>query len=103
MKEKKEQEFERIIELESRRLAREENRELIINTQKEIEKKNNLLANNIQKKLQKNNIKSFDIVGAIGSGKTAILERLSQKLALKYKILVICGDITTRIDANRIQ
>lgn len=53
--------------------------------------------------LKDHQIKSFDIVGAIGAGKTAILERIVEKLALQFKILVICGDITTRVDANRIE
>ncbi|MEJ2252484.1 MAG: hydrogenase nickel incorporation protein HypB, partial [Candidatus Lokiarchaeota archaeon] len=51
----------------------------------------------------KNNIKSFDIVGAIGAGKTALLEKICEKLHAKYRILVICGDITTRVDADRIE
>jgi hydrogenase nickel incorporation protein HypB len=48
-------------------------------------------------------IKSVDIVGAIGAGKTAIIEKIVELLSKKYKILVICGDITTRVDADRIQ
>ncbi|MBY8981942.1 MAG: hydrogenase nickel incorporation protein HypB [Candidatus Lokiarchaeota archaeon] len=98
----KDKEFERVVELESRRLAREENRQTIINTHKEIAKNNELIASSINKRLHEHNIKSFDIVGAIGAGKTAILERITKKLASKYKILVICGDITTRVDADRI-
>ena len=31
------------------------------------------------------------------------MEKIAEKLAQKYKILVICGDITTRVDANRIE
>ena len=48
-------------------------------------------------------IKSFDIVGAIGAGKTALLEIISERLSKKHKILVINGDVATRIDADRIE
>jgi hydrogenase nickel incorporation protein HypB len=74
-----------------------------------IELNDDLLANNeslAQKNhelLQKLGIKTFDIVGAIGAGKTLILEKIVEKLAKKHKILVINGDVTLRIDADRIQ
>ena len=89
----------RIKELESINLARDEIRDVVVETKKGIEKENEKLANKIHENLLKNKIKSFDIVGAIGAGKTLILEKISSK----YKILVICGDITTRIDAKRIE
>ncbi|MFX0021302.1 MAG: hydrogenase nickel incorporation protein HypB [Candidatus Hermodarchaeota archaeon] len=103
MSEKKKHEVQRIKELESINLAREEIRDLVIETKKEVEKDNDLLADQINSKLINNGIKSIDIVGAIGAGKTAILEKLTEKLSKKYKILVICGDITTRVDADRIE
>jgi len=76
---------------------------MVVQTKKQVQQDNELLAQKIHQNLIDNNIKSFDIVGAIGSGKTAILEKIAEKLAQKYKILVICGDITTRVDANRIE
>ncbi|MFW9973570.1 MAG: hydrogenase nickel incorporation protein HypB [Candidatus Odinarchaeota archaeon] len=97
------QEVQRIKELESINLSREEIRDLVIETKKEVEKDNDLLAEQINKELSSYGIKSIDIVGAIGAGKTAILEKIAEKLSKKYKILVICGDITTRVDANRIE
>jgi hydrogenase nickel incorporation protein HypB len=103
MPEKEKQEVQRIKELESINLAREEIRDLVIDTKKEVEKDNDLLADQINRKLNNKGIKSIDIVGAIGAGKTALLEKLTEKLSKKYKILVICGDITTRIDADRIE
>jgi hydrogenase nickel incorporation protein HypB len=74
-----------------------------------IELNEDLLQNNLRLAeannsiFKQNHIKSFDVVGAIGAGKTAILEILSEKLAQKYKILVINGDVATRIDADRIE
>jgi len=103
MTDKREQEVPRIKELESINLAREEIRDFVIETKKEVEKDNDLLAEQINNKLNKIGIKSIDIVGAIGAGKTALLEKMAEKLSKKYRILVICGDITTRVDADRIE
>jgi len=100
---KEEKDFDRVMELESRKLANEINREEIVRTQKLVGKNNDMIALNINEELTQHNIKSFDIVGAIGSGKTAILEKLAEKLGSTNKILVICGDVTTRLDADRIQ
>ena len=103
MTDKREQEVPRIKELESINLAREEIRDFVIETKKEVEKDNDLLAEQINNKLNKIGIKSIDIVGAIGAGKTALLEKMAENLSKKYRILVICGDITTRVDADRIE
>ncbi|MFW9877294.1 MAG: hydrogenase nickel incorporation protein HypB [Candidatus Thorarchaeota archaeon] len=103
MSEKREREVHRIKELESINLAREEIRDLVIETKKEVERDNDLLAEQVNDELNRREIKSIDIVGAIGAGKTAILEKIVEKLSKKYSILVICGDITTRVDADRIE
>ncbi len=103
MSKKNERDIQRIQELESINLATDDNRDLVIETKKAVEKDNDLLAEKINLELVKNNIKSVDIVGAIGAGKTAILEKISEVLSKKYRILVICGDITTRVDADRIE
>jgi hydrogenase nickel incorporation protein HypB len=103
MPEREEKAFTRIKELESTNLARDEIRNSVIQTKKEVERDNEQLAEEINKQFRNQKIKSFDIVGAIGAGKTAILEKITEKLASNYRILVICGDITTRVDANRIE
>ncbi len=103
MSDKNEQEIYRIKELESMNLSTENNRELVIKTGKAVSRENDILAEKINKNLVKNNVKSFDIVGAIGAGKTAILERIIEKISNDYRILVINGDIVTRIDADRIE
>ncbi len=103
MSEKRKQEIQRIKELESINLARDDIRDLVIETKKEVEKDNDSLAEQINVELNKKDIKSIDIVGAIGSGKTALLEKIAEKLSKKYRILVICGDVTTRVDADRIE
>ncbi|MFX1303467.1 MAG: hydrogenase nickel incorporation protein HypB [Promethearchaeota archaeon] len=103
MTDKREQEIPRIKELESINLAREEIRDFVIETKKEVEKDNDLLAEQINNRFKNIGIKSIDIVGAIGAGKTALLEKMAEKLSEKYRILVICGDVTTRVDADRIE
>ena len=103
MSDKEEKTISRIKEIESLNLARDEIRDEVIETKKAVEKDNDLLANIIHQKFKDSNIKSYDIVGAIGAGKTALLEKILEKLSSKYRVLVICGDITTRVDADRIK
>jgi hydrogenase nickel incorporation protein HypB len=81
-----EEEISRIVEL---------NEDLIQNNDKLAAQNNQIL--------KENGIKSFDVVGAIGAGKTAILELLCEKLSKDKRILVINGDVATRVDANRIE
>ncbi|MFW9898338.1 MAG: hydrogenase nickel incorporation protein HypB [Candidatus Thorarchaeota archaeon] len=75
----------------------------IIELNEDLIENNERLATENNRFLKKYKIKSFDIVGAIGAGKTAILEILSEKLSKDYKILVLNGDVATRIDADRIE
>ena len=81
-----EKEISRIVEL---------NEDLIENNDKLAMRNNEIL--------KANNIKSFDIVGAIGAGKTAILEIMCEKLSKNKRILVVNGDVATRVDADRIE
>ena len=103
MSDKEDKTISRIKEIESINLARDDIRDEVIETKKAVERDNDLLANKVHQSFIDNNIKSFDIVGAIGAGKTALLEKITEKLSSKYRILVICGDITTRLDADRIE
>ena len=75
----------------------------IIELNEDLIENNERLAEQNNKIFKTNNIKSFDVVGAIGAGKTAILEVLSKRLSKDHKILVINGDVATRIDADRIE
>ncbi|MHA1230037.1 MAG: hydrogenase nickel incorporation protein HypB [Candidatus Helarchaeota archaeon] len=52
---------------------------------------------------RKRNIRVFEILGNIGSGKTSLIECMVSKLKDKYKILVVNGDLATSIDADRIK
>ena len=103
MSEKKKRDIQRIKELESINLATDDIRDAVVQTKMKVEKDNEHLARQNNEELKEHNIKSIDIVGAIGSGKTAIIEKIVEIISEKYRILVICGDITTRVDADRIQ
>ena len=81
-----EKETSRVIEL---------NEDLIANNDK--------LAEQNRKILKEFKIKSVDFVGAIGAGKTAIIESIVKEISREYEILVVNGDVTTRIDADRIE
>ncbi len=69
---------------------------------KDILKANQLLAEENKASLHKNGTQAVDIMGAIGSGKTSLIEKLVQRLKGKYRIAVFKGDLTTTIDAELI-
>jgi hydrogenase nickel incorporation protein HypB len=51
----------------------------------------------------KQGIRTINILGSVGSGKTSLVEAIAEKLAHRRdEILVIAGDVTTTIDADRI-
>ncbi|MFX1604202.1 MAG: hydrogenase nickel incorporation protein HypB [Promethearchaeota archaeon] len=50
----------------------------------------------------KSGIQAFDIMGSVGTGKTQLIESLCENLKGKYRILMVAGDLATRIDADRV-
>jgi hydrogenase nickel incorporation protein HypB len=64
---------------------------------------NKQLAQKNKELLQKHNVKAIDVMGSIGAGKTSLIEQMVQKLKQKYRIAVFKGDLTTTIDADRIE
>lgn len=65
--------------------------------------KNKELAQENRDLLDKKKIVCIDVMGSIGSGKTSLLENMTRRLKEKYKVGVIAGDLTTEIDARRIE
>jgi len=65
-------------------------------------KANQRLAEENRQFLQRNGVRAIDVMGAIGSGKTSLIEKLVQRLKTKYRIAVFKGDLTTTIDAELI-
>ncbi len=62
---------------------------------------NKKLAQRNQRMLDKANVFSVDVLGAIGSGKTSLIELLIKKL--DNKVGVIAGDVISKFDAGRFQ
>lgn len=67
----------------------------VLKANREIAKQNRTL-------LQEHGVKAIDIMGAIGAGKTSLIEKLVDKLQSRYRIAVFKGDLTTTIDAEKI-
>lgn len=51
---------------------------------------------------KKYDIVALDIMGSVGTGKTQLIESLCERLSKDYPILMIAGDLDTRIDADRV-
>ncbi len=51
---------------------------------------------------RKHGIRAFDVMGSVGSGKTLFIEAMCDKLSGRHKILMVAGDLATRIDADRV-
>ena len=75
----------------------------IIELNEDLIENNDRLAEENNQLLREKNIRAFDFVGAIGAGKTAIIETVVERITNDYRILVINGDVATRIDADRIE
>ena len=65
-------------------------------------KVNEELAAKNRELLRKHNVTAIDVMGAIGSGKTTLIEKLVQVLKEKHRIAAFKGDLTTTIDAELI-
>ncbi len=72
-----------------------------IEIQHDIMVANRRLADRNQKILDDSNVFSVDVLGAIGSGKTSLIETLIQKM--DHKIGVIAGDVISKFDAGRFE
>lgn len=66
-------------------------------------RKNKELAEENKRIFNQYGIKTVDILGSIGSGKTTLIRQLVKRLKKEYKIAVIAGDLTTKIDADLIR
>jgi hydrogenase nickel incorporation protein HypB len=65
-------------------------------------KENEKLAEKNRALLQKHGVLAIDVMGATGSGKTTLIEKLVEALKEKYRIAALKGDLTTTIDAELI-
>ena len=74
-----------------------------IELEKDLLAKNKGLAKENRKKFDHSNILAIDIMGSIGSGKTSLIKAILKRLGMGVKVAVIAGDLTTTIDAERIE
>lgn len=74
-----------------------------IELEKDLLARNKSLAKENRKKFDHSSILAIDIMGSIGSGKTSLIKAILRKLRMGEKVAVIAGDLTTTIDAERIE
>lgn len=72
-----------------------------VEVQHDIMLANKKLAKRNQRIFDKAGVFAIDVLGAIGSGKTSLIETLIDKM--DYKIGVIAGDVISKFDAGRFQ
>jgi hydrogenase nickel incorporation protein HypB len=80
----------------------EEGEVLDVELEKDVLKANREIAQENRAVLQKHGLKAIDIIGAIGAGKTSLMEKLVDRLKSRYRIAAFKGDLTTTIDAEKI-
>lgn len=73
-----------------------------VEMEKDILEANRELAKDNHKLLKKHKIRSFDVMGAIGSGKTLLIERMIDRLKKKgVRVAAIAGDVSGHDDYDR--
>jgi len=73
----------------------------VIDMGHDVYKANDKVAEKNKKKLDKYQVFSVNVMGAIGSGKTTLIEEAIRQLKDKYKIAVIAGDVIAEMDSSR--
>ena len=73
-----------------------------VELEEDVLKANRKLAQENRLLLQKHGVKAIDIMGAIGAGKTSLIQKLVERLKGHYRIAAFKGDLTTTIDAEMI-
>ena len=74
-----------------------------IELEKDLLAKNKSLAKENRKRFDQSKILAIDIMGSIGSGKTSLIKAVLRRLGMGKEVAVIAGDLTTAIDAERIE
>jgi hydrogenase nickel incorporation protein HypB len=67
-----------------------------------LKRANDLIAYENRRQLQKHGIHAVDVMGSVGSGKTSLIEQLVRLLRGRYRIAAFKGDLTSKIDSERI-
>ncbi|MBN2013613.1 MAG: hydrogenase nickel incorporation protein HypB [Candidatus Altiarchaeota archaeon] len=75
----------------------------VIDVDRDIMEINRRISERNQRVLEENNVFGFDVLGAIGSGKTSLIEALVGRIGKKLGIGAIAGDVISDADASRLK
>ncbi|HIP91211.1 MAG TPA: hydrogenase accessory protein HypB [Methanothermococcus okinawensis] len=73
----------------------------VIDVERDLLKANRKIAHKNRALLDRYNVVAFDFMGAIGSGKTLLIEKLIERLKDRYNIGCIAGDVIAKYDGER--
>ena len=76
---------------------------LDIELEEDLLKKNQELAEENRRRLREEGVRTIDVMGSVGSGKTSLIEGIADALKDECRIVMIAGDVTTSIDAERVR
>jgi hydrogenase nickel incorporation protein HypB len=68
-----------------------------------LKRANDLIAEENRRQLQAHGVRAIDVMGSVGAGKTSLIEHLIRLLKTRYRIAAFKGDLTSRIDSERIE
>ena len=74
-----------------------------IELEEDLLRRNRELAEANRATLRAHGVRALDVLGSIGSGKTTLISQMIQRLKGRLKVAVLAGDLTTMIDAERIE
>lgn len=69
----------------------------------DLSKRTSKLADENLALLNEHDVQAIDVLGSVGSGKTTLIMGMVAELKDRLRVAVIAGDVTTRIDAGRIE
>lgn len=75
----------------------------LIEVRANILKENDVLARQLRERFQRAGVTAVSFVSSPGSGKTTFLEKLMTRLARRYRMAALVGDLATENDAARLQ
>lgn len=75
----------------------------MVEVRSRILKENDLLARNLRERFQNSGVAVISFVSSPGSGKTTFLENLMTRLASRWRIGALVGDLATENDASRLR
>ncbi len=74
-----------------------------IELEEDLLNRNRELAEGNHKAMHEHGVRALDVLGSIGSGKTTLITEMVKRLRDRMNVAVLAGDLTTMIDAERIE